>query len=298
MRKYFKIAVLFAIMIFCANTPVSAAPEWVTMDDTAKNIYQVDKQTITFSGDDTEKTVEIWVKVITKDQPDSYSLTHLFIKENMMYMEREHGKYSKDGTTISSADSSAKGWGPLPSNSPGGRIAKQLFADYRTNKLIVTPVAVDPQEVQKALDDNKIKHGLDDKSRTKWFYARDTYSGNGYHTTFDLWLLVDANNNKTYRFNFSTYGGLPGRHTIKEAITVRVDGKEWVLSSPQPPGVTSFPDYSMFSFSFNMPYSLVQAIMTTKNGITVKWNMNSYDQEYTIPADIVHNMSLMYAGCK
>jgi hypothetical protein len=298
MKKYFSIAVLLIVMLFCTNMPVSAAPEWVTMDDTAKKIYQVDKQTINYSGEDADKTVEIWIKVITKDQADSYGLVHVYIKENMMYMEKENGKYSADGTTLSSTESSSKGWGPLLPNSPAGRIAKQLFVDYRANNkpIATTQITVDPQELQKALND-KIKHGVGN-GQTKYFYVRDTCTERGVHTTFDFWLLNDANNNKTYRLNFSTLTGVPGRHTINVGVIVGVDGREWKLSSPQPPGVTSFPDQQNFEYSFNLPYSLVQAIMETKNGITVKWRYDSSDWGYIIPASIVHNMSIMYAGCK
>lgn len=87
---------------------------------------------------------------------------------------------------------------------------------------------------------------------------------------------------------------------LKAAVTISVDGKEWILTQPVAPGVTSFPE-SMFQNSFMMPDSLMQALQALNVGITVKWK-HSWggwnDYEYTIPAEIARNVQLMYAGCK
>ncbi|HWQ62285.1 MAG TPA: hypothetical protein VN521_08230, partial [Negativicutes bacterium] len=140
---------LLVVTLLCACPPVSAAPEWVTMDDGAKYTCQVDLGTVRFFGEETDKTLDVWIKAIKKEPSDSYSITHMFIKEYLMYMEKERGKYSStDDATISSTDSSEKGWGPLPADSPGGRIAKKLFAGYRAKEKAVAPppIIVDPQE--------------------------------------------------------------------------------------------------------------------------------------------------------
>lgn len=300
-RFIVSIAALVAATLLCVCPPAGAAPVWVAMCDMGDYAYQVDTNTLRFTGEETDKTLDLWIKTVKKGQPDVYRITHLFIKENMMYMEKEYDRYSPiDGALISTANSSGKGWSPLTVDTPAEIIAKQLFADYRSKVKVVDPfsVTVDPRELQKALDEKKIKQGVDDGRGTKWFYVRDTCKSRGAHLTFDFWLLVERGNSKDCRLNFSMVTGLEGSHVVKKGVVVRIDGQEWLLTPPVPKGATSFPGGQTFSYSFVLPTPLVQAIMTAKGGVTLQWHYNSGLSEYTIPAEQARNIGLMYAGCK
>lgn len=304
LRRHFAGLFLTVAMLVCLSTPVMAA-EYATMEQVGKAIYQVDKETINFQGEGTDKSVEVWLRIIETDKPGAYSLVHFFIKENMTYMKKEHTRYSS-GVVLSSADFSEKGWMPLPAESPLGHIAKRLFADYRESEASKAPaITADPQELKKALEDERIKE-KENKDGTKSYYVRDKrgpalFSGIYHYVTLDFYASFDAKHNRSTVLHFSIEDTRAGGHMLKEAVTIVVDGKEWVLTPPLTSDVSGYSSAN-FKHTYRMPAALVNALTATKGAVTVKWkhryNNNWDDHERVIPDKVLHDIQLMYAGCK
>lgn len=324
MSQLFNWPLVIVIMLFWANTPAFAA-KWITVDEKTTANYQVDTETIEFSGGDNDKQLEVWMKTVEKNGSGSYMLSHYLVRENLNFILKERTTYSISGQVMDSFhNNNLDKWTVTTQNSPIGAIAVRLFADYRknpesfknkitANDALFDPAlkndlpesgqrVINPQELQQAIADNRIKNGQN-KDGTKWFYVRDTWTAyhflNKEHMTADFWLITGPST-KYSRFNFSFSDDRAGSHTLKEAVTIRIDNKEWVLAQQMAPGATNFPT-AMFNYSFLIPDSLLQALLTTSSDITVKWK-HSWggwrDYDYTIPAKVVRDIQLMYAGCK
>jgi hypothetical protein len=315
MSRSLKHLLILVTLLLWITTPVFAA-NWLTMDEKSTSIYQIDTERITFSGEEADQygQLELWMKTIEKDGSGSYMLSNYLVKKNLNFVLKERTSYSASGEIKNSFhNTNLDKWLVTTPSSPIGGIAAQIFANYQKDPeslknmaLVNAPadpqIVVNPEELKQALDDKRIKNGQN-KDGTKWFYVRDTWSAYHFlekeHMTADFWLITGTNT-KYSRFNFSFSDERAGSHTMKEAVTILVDNQEWVLSPPITPGATSFPN-AMFNYSYNIPNSLLQALLTTQNGITVKWRQSwgSWkDYDYTIPAKTVHDIQLMYAGCK
>jgi hypothetical protein len=320
MIRGIKVLLLGVTVLIWATTPALAAT-WVTVDERPTAQYQIDTETLNISGEESNRQLEVWMKSIPKNSNGIYMVAQYIVKENdLSFLMKERTTYSASGQNIGKFTAASDKWTANNANSPIGAIAARFFADYRKNpesfknkeyfnakiseaaKPASVSVTFDPKELQKALDNNRIKHG-EKNDGVKWFYVRDTWTTyhllNRERMTADFWLVIKAGT-KYARFNFSFSDNRPGSHMLKAAVTISVDGKEWLLTQPVEAGATSFPE-SMFQYSFMVPDSLMQVLLNLNGGITVKWK-HSWggwnDYEYTIPAEIARNVQLMYAGCK
>jgi hypothetical protein len=313
------------VVLLVWSWATAGAANWVTLDDRSTATYQVDTDRIAFSGEESDKQLEVWMKTIDKNGSGTYMLSNYLVRENLNFILKERTSYSAVGQAAGSfQNTNLDKWTATTASSPIGTVASRLFADYHKNpeaflnkdmiyagqpetavkseELQSAQPTVNPQELKQALADNRINSGQNPDG-TKWFYVRDTWSVYHFlskeHMTADFWLIAGANT-KYPRFNFSFNDARAGSHTIKETVVIKVDEREWVLNRPVTPGATSFPS-AMFNYSFPIPDSLLQALLVTQNGVTVKWK-HSWggwkDYEYIIPVKIVHDIQLMYAGCK
>lgn len=324
MKKLLLSISLISLLIgTCA--PVLAA-NWVTVEERLTATYQIDAQTVKFTGEDADRQLDIWVKIVSQESAGTFLASHYIVKENpLAFLMPERDTYSAVGQVVNKFTSDSEKWIATTPSSPIGAIATRLFADYRKNpeafkdQATLTELAVagnvpqspkansgqvsfDPQEVTKALADHKINNGQNPDG-TRWYYVRDTWTSrhllNSEHMTADFWLTISGST-KEPRFNFTFSDSRSGSHTIKDAVAIRIDDRDWILAQPVFPGATRFPE-GMFQYSFLLPESLLQALLTTNNGITVKWKHSWEgwkDYEYTIPAETVRYIQLMYAGCK
>ena len=321
LRMFFSI-----IIIFSTNTLANASPNWLTISEGADAAYQVDQEKVIFSGEAPNRQLDMWMKTTyktslaaTPNPIGSYMLSHYLVKEgSLTFILMERNMYLPEGELHDEFQNHTDKWHTTTEKSPIGFVAKRIFNDYgkdlpmdNNNKndtpeigkpVVDSPkVTLDPKELKKALDDDRIKHGID-KNEKKWFYVQDTdtiwHFLDSEHMTADFWLLDSPKRGKSYRLNFSFNDSRPGRHSIKESITVVVDNKAWVLSEPLASDGTSFPN-AIFNYSFNIPNSLIQALLVTKSGVTIKWRHSLgewKDYEYTIPEKKVHDIQLMYLG--
>jgi hypothetical protein len=321
-----KIGVLLVAtsILFFVSTSICAA-EWITVEESPTAKFLVDTDTLKFSGEETDPQMEVWIKSYYQHEAGGYMVADYVIKERgLSFMMKERTSYSASDQVVNKFTSSSEKWTATTPSTPVGAIATKLFANYKKNSGVVKPeelgvptqndssdkpkidseqVVVDPAEFKNALEDKKIKNGVK-KDGTKWFYVRDTWSTyhllDREHMSADFWLIITGQNTRYTRFNFTFSDARAGSHTVKQSVRILVDGKEWVLDQRVDPGETSLPT-AMFEYSFLIPDSLMQALLVTKDGVTVKWEhswggWNNY--EYTIPAKTVRNIQMMYAGCK
>ena len=139
MKKHF-IALLFVVTILsCSITAVSAAPNWVTMSETPTITYQIDKETMNFSGSEMDRQLDVWMRMVLKDKDGMSIVGHYLVKENdLSFMLKERLMYSASGAPFGSTDSSASGWVASTGKSPIGSIAKRLFVEYRQKSLAIS----------------------------------------------------------------------------------------------------------------------------------------------------------------
>lgn len=305
MKRFVASFILINIMLFLVSSSVLAAPNWVTVVETTKIIFQFDKETVVFQGTDGDRSVDFWMKIIEKEKPDAYGLVHYVVKETgLIYLKKEHNVYSPFGDVISSSDSTSKGWAPLPPDSPTGRIARNLFGDRASQSTArpVTPaVTVDPQEVKKALEDDRIK--LKEKDGSRSYYVRGRQGAHLFSAETDQFffnLNYDPNNNKSTTLKVSIRLSGMGA-SMKEAVDVVVDGKSWHLAPPIADDSSGGYGSVTFVMTFNMPDALVQALATTKGPVSVKWKQKIRgweDKEFIVQDKSLYDIQLMYLGCK
>jgi len=305
LKRFAASFILTIVMLLVVSSSVVAAPNWVTVVETTKTIFQFDKETVVFQGMDGDKSVDFWMKISEKKNPDAYGLVHYVVKEGgLLYLKKEHNIYSASGDVINSSDSTAKGWAPLQSDSPAELIARDLFGN-RASQSATEPTApavtVDPQEVKKALDDDRIN--LKEKDGSRSYYVRARQGAHWFSAETDQFffnLNYGSKNNKSTTLKVSIR--LSGRAaSMKEAVDVVVDGKSWHLAPPIADNSSSGYSDITFEMTFNMSDSLVQALATTKGPVIVKWKqkVSSWeDKEFIVQDKSLHDIQLMYLGCK
>lgn len=334
MNRLFKVFFILSAIIVWVTASGFAFPNWVTTEEKPTAVYQFDTESVRFSGEDTDKQLEVWMKTLSKDGTGSYLLAHYLVKENgMQFILKDRTFYSANGVATSSFQNKSDKWNATTPDTPIGSIATRLFAEYRKNpesfnsktlinnpeeqgalsaknkeaslNMEVTEIAVDPNEVKKALDDEQIKKDTNDDG-TRIFYVRDKrgpalFSGIFHYVTADFCLSIDTNNKRSAILKFSTEDTRSGAHQEKEAITIQIDGKNWVLSPPLNSD-SSGRNSVKFKYAFNLPNSLIQALVATKTPVTIKWmhRYNNYweDHERIIPDNKLRAIQLMYIGCK
>jgi len=311
MRKP-QLLLVTVLLILLFNRPALAS-EWISMGYTMQATYQVDASQLKFSGEGNDKQLEMVMKIVPKDKSLITDVSYYVVKQNLNYILQKRETFSPQGKLMNSfPNSDLTNWTQAAPNSPVGYLATLLFSDYRKtpdtfnqmakDDLTAGTINFDQQELTQALHDNKIKHGVN-KDGTKWFYVGDSCTHLAYQMGAVFWFVNGTD--KAYpRFNFSFTGGGSGEHRMYSTVTFKIDNQEWILSQQMPFGDTarnySMFDSSFFNFSLYIPDPVLKALLTTKNGVTVKWkeNYNGWrDYEYTIPPDIVYRIQLMYAGC-
>ena len=305
MKRFPASFILIIIMLLAVSSSVVAAPNWVTVVETTKIIFQFDKETVIFQGTDGDRSVDFWMKIIKEEKPDAYGLVHYVVKETgLIYLKKEHNVYSASGDVISSSDSTSKGWAPLQSESPAGRIARNLFGDRASQsaaKPAAPAVTVDPQEVKKALEDDRIKIKEKDGSRSYYVRARQgAHLFSAETDQFFFYLNYDPNNNKSTTFKVSIRLSGMGA-SMKEAVDIVVDGKSWHLAPPIADNSSSGYGNITFEMTFTMPDALVQALVMTKGPVSVKWKQkrgNWENKEFIVQDKSLYDIQLMYLGCK
>lgn len=303
MKRFFALFLLM-VVLFSVNTANAAT--WTNMAESAKSIFQVDKDTVKYSGDDNNRTVDFWMKVVSKEKADTYSLIHYLVREvDLTYLKKEHNVYSNAGGIIISNDFTANGWAPAAPDSATGFITKKLFVEYKANLAKSAPAApavtVDPQEVKKALEDNLIKSKEKDGSRSYYVRARQgAHLFSAETDEFYFNLSYDANNNKSTTLKVSIRLSGTGA-SMKEAVDVVVDGRSWHLAPPITSDSSGGYGSLNFTMIFNMPDALLQALATTKGPVSVKWKQKIRDwedKEFIVQDKSLHDIQLMYLGCK
>lgn len=328
------IKVLFIVGVMLATVTTSGlAANWRLMWEQPRADYQVDTETIQFSGEDTDKQLEVWMRSLEKDGTGSYNVARYLVKENVLrFILKERTFFSSNGDVKSSFQNKSDTWTATTPISPIGYIATHLFTEYHKNPesfinnptgisplasenitakptetieaAEITKLEVDPNELKQALADEKIKedkHG----NGLKNYYVRDRrgpalFSGITHYVTADFCLAIDAVNKRTTTLNFSTEDTRTGTHKENKEITIQVDDINWDLPAIK----FDSGGYSSATFKRTciLPNSLVQALATTKKPVTIKWR-HGYgfgweDHERVIPDKTLRAIQLMYIGCK
>ncbi len=310
MKRILMSWMLLIFLVISGNYHVYASPEW-NLTSTGDNVeYYVDKNTIAFSGEESDKVVDFWIKTVDKNKQNTYTVSHILArKATPVYIEAKNTAYSLSGDIITSSDSIMKGWQNINANSYIGIISKQLFDQYQLNQTAyipqyISPVSPDSHQLSEALVNNYIKHDIT-KDGTSRYFVRDTCTKAGFHTTMDFWLLKDNNNKQICRLNLSTMSSFLSP-TLSKVAVVTVDGENWILAAPLPKGNTDFPGFSNCEVSFDVPPSLFQAIISAKDSIVITWYYGQggifYDWgrikewKYQLSKNVVQNLQLMYEG--
>lgn len=305
MKRFVAPFILTIITLFVVSSLVFAAHNYVTVVMTSKAIFQLDKESVVFQETDGDRSVDFWIRIIEDEKPDACSLVHYVVKDTgLIYLKKEHTIYSASNDVIGSSDSTAKGWAPLPPDSPTGRIARNLFAD-RASQSTANPAAptapavtVDPQEVKNALEDDRIKLKEKDGSRSYYVQARQgAHLFSAETDKFFFNLNYDSSNRKstTLRVSIRLLGS---GASMKEAVDVVVDGRSWHLAPPIANNSSGGHGDVTFDMTFNMPDALVQALAIAKGPVSVKWKQNWEDKEYILQDKSLYDLKLMYLGCK
>ncbi|XFO65258.1 hypothetical protein SPSIL_013670 [Sporomusa silvacetica DSM 10669] len=138
------------------------------------------------------------------------------------------------------------------------------------------------------------------------FFVRDRrgpalFSGITHYVTADFCLSIDAKSKRTETLKFSTEDTRAGFHKQDGVLTIQIDGKDWVLSSPLSSNVYGHTSAN-YMFTFKLPNSLIQALAVMKNTVILKWKHdynNSWEErERIIPDKTLRAIQLMYIGCK
>lgn len=324
MKRFLVYFILPIFILVFENAVVLAAPNWITMDDKPIVTYQVDTETIRFLGDEPDKQLSVWMKSIEKSGALGYMVAHYLVKENLNFVLLERSSYSVSGQLLDTfTNKSPDKWTETTKNSPIGSIATRLYVDYRKdpdafknntlqNSLTSTPVTknessassqivVDPQEVKKALEDDRIKFKETDGSRNYYVRARQGAHLFSRETDqFDFGLSFYPNNSKSTILKVSIRISGTGA-SMKEGVTVVVDGRSWHLAPPISDESSGSYGNITFKYSFNMTDSLVQALATAKGPVSVKWKYKIgawEEREFVVQDKSLHDIQLMYLGCK
>lgn len=326
MNKLIKL--LFIISVILATAPVSCfAANWLVLEEKSDSVLQIDTDTVKFTGEDTDKQLEVWMKIIRKDEGGAYYVGHYLVKESgLTFILKDRTFYTPSGKAIDSFQNSTDKWSATTPITPIGSVATHLFSEYHKNpeafnqKMPASegqpglsnnnkmtqenaPV-VDPNEVKKALDDEQIKLGKTNGG-AKNFYVRDRrghtlFSGISHYVTADFCLAIDANSKRTAKLEFSTEDTRAGVHSEQGNLTIQIDEKEWILTAPvrMNGGGTSV----KYGYTYKLPDSLIQALAVTNNPVMLKWkhryNNSLEDHERVIPDKTLRAIQLMYLGCK
>lgn len=321
---------LFCIVsvILVSVTTSGFASNWLVMEENSTTVYQVDAETVNFSGEDTDKQLEVWMKSIQKDGAGTYSAAHYLVKEKgLMFILKERTISSANGVVLSSFQNTTDKWNATTPNTPIGSIAIRLFTEYHKNPEIFTlksltnnlvgdgplsaetkmkeaaETVVDLKEVKKALDDEQIK--MEDADGVKRFYVRDRrgpalFSGITHYVTADFYLSIYGSTKRTATLQFTTEDTRAGTHKEKGLITIQVDGKDWVLSPLQ--SDSGGRNSVMYIYTYKLPDVLIQSIVETKKPVIIKWmhfyNNSWENKERIIPDKTLRAIQLMYLGCK
>ncbi|MDF2949029.1 MAG: hypothetical protein K0R07_1056 [Sedimentibacter sp.] len=326
MNRLLKLFCIVSVILVSVTTS-GFASNWLVMEENSTSVYQVDAETVNFSGEDTDKQLEVWMKSLQKDGAGTYNVAHYLVKEKgLMFILKERTISSANGAILSSFQNTTDKWNATTPNTPIGSIASRLFAEYHknpeaftlqslTNNLKgagpfstetkmkeATETAVDLKEVKKALDDELIK--MEDANGVKRFYVRDRrgpalFSGITHYVTADFCLSIYGNAKRAATLQFTTEDTRAGTHKEKGPITIQVDGKDWVLSPSQ--SDSGGRNSVMYIYTYKLPDSLIQSIVGTKKPVTIKWmhfyNNSWENKERIIPDKTLRAIQLMYLGC-
>lgn len=135
MKKHFIGLLLVIIIIFCPIVTVSAARNWITVNQTPTIDYQIDKETMNLSTTETDRELDVWMRMVLKDQGGMTIVGHYLIRESdLSFILKERITYSASEAVLGSVDATGKGWVATTEKSPIGSISRRLFADYRENQ--------------------------------------------------------------------------------------------------------------------------------------------------------------------
>ncbi len=324
MDRRFLLSLALAALLCLSGATALAAPNWVTMHEDHYALHQADLNAVTFTGEATDRQLEVWMKSVNKDG-SGYMIARYYVREKgLTAILKERTMYSSSGrATGKPFVNQTDKWWATTASSPIGAIATRLFTGQAPNPADgaspaaaagaaqpdAAPIAekhlpqINPNELKQALDDERIKQ--EEKNGSKWYRVRDThtiyYFLDKNRMTADFYLFAHSGAAQTRQLQLTLSDTRPGTHSSKQSVTVQIDGKEWPLKAlPSSPGAVGSYEAS-FTYYFDLPDSLVEAIFATKTGITVKWQYMHgkwKDLEYTIPYKIVRDIQLMYAGCK
>ncbi|KYZ75289.1 hypothetical protein AXX12_14115 [Anaerosporomusa subterranea] len=165
MIRMLKALIIVISVLVCIVAPVFASPNWITMDEKPTLIYQIDAEAVVFSGEDSDKQLEIWMKTLQKDGTGSYMVAHYLVKENgLSFILKERTMNSATGVVISSFQNTSDKWSVTTPSSPIGSSATRIFAEYRRNpegfnlKALSNNLATAPEA--KAKDTNRLSAGI------------------------------------------------------------------------------------------------------------------------------------------
>lgn len=322
-NKLILIFTLAALLSFAAAPAAGAAPNWTTMHEDQNAVHQVDSERIAFSGDAADRQLEFWMKSVFKNGTGWMVARYQVKEKGLVYIMKERTFYSPTGQATDSFVNKTDKWLTTTATTPIGAVATRLFADYAQNpdafpapaadagqqpgdQPAAAPTAVKfaPQEIKQALDDNRIKQ--EDKDGSKAYRVRDTYTVyyglSNHRMTADFYLFTYPGGARPQKhLNIALSDTRTGTHSTKPTVTVGIDGTEWQLRAlSTSPGASGSSTVS-FQYYYDLPEPLVQALLATKNGVTLKWQYmyGSWKTlEYTVPAKIVRDIQMMYAGCK
>lgn len=134
-----RMLLLVVSVLFCLGSSTVAAQNWVTMSDTPMTTYQIDKDTVTFSGSEADRQVEVWMKMILKNENGKTIVGHYLVREkDLSFLLKERIFYAASGTKEAEVDATQSGWKPTNEKSPIGFIAKKLFAEYQEPKKVAS----------------------------------------------------------------------------------------------------------------------------------------------------------------
>lgn len=124
---------LLVIGILGVTSPAFAAPQWMTMIELPTLTYQIDQETVGITREDKDNhQLDVWIKMVDKNQGGAYSLAHYLVKESdLSFVMKERTFYSPDGAVTSTYKNPEETWSTTTTNSPIGNIASRLFTDSR-----------------------------------------------------------------------------------------------------------------------------------------------------------------------
>jgi hypothetical protein len=141
------LAVGLLVQMFAVAIAV-AAPAWVTMSETAALVYQIDRDSLRFSGAEADRQLDVWMKTVEKEH-GSYLLSHYLVREKgLTFILKEKKAFSATDEARGAYINPGGEWKATTAASPIGSIALRLFADDKNGLAPgTTPPSASPAPV-------------------------------------------------------------------------------------------------------------------------------------------------------